>query len=163
MPFAHTAASSAFHWSGNHCVQFYKEEHLLLDEVADFVDSALRAGDAGLVIATAAHRAELEHRLHGSRAAVGAPLWFPGEYVALDAQEILASFMVEGWPDEARFIASLSPVIARASQGGTRGVHAFGEMVSLLCADGRQAAAVRLEELWNTLGGPNQATVGTAK
>ncbi|HEY0856556.1 MAG TPA: ATP-binding protein [Albitalea sp.] len=137
---------------GSHVVQFYKEDHLLLDEVVDFVDGALRAGDAGLVIATQAHLAEIERRLQGMRLAVGAPLWYPGEFIGLDAARTLAQFMTEGWPDEERFTSVVGDVIARASNGGQRGVRAFGEMVALLCAAGNHAAAIRLEELWCELG-----------
>ncbi len=137
---------------GNHFVQFYKEDQVLLDEVVDFVDGALRAGDAGVVIATQEHLAQIERRLQGMRLAVGARLWYPGEFVALEADSVLSQFMVEGWPDEERFAAVVGGVITRASNGGQRGVRAFGEMVALLCADGNHAAAIRLEELWCELG-----------
>ena len=66
----------------------------------------------------------------------------------LDAADTLARLMVDGWPDESRFRAVLGPVLAQAgSQGGP--VHAFGEMVALLCMEGRYEAAVRIEQLWN--------------
>ncbi len=40
--------------------------------------------------------------------------------------------------------------MTRAAEGGRR-VRAFGEMVALLWTEGNQAAAIRLEELWNEL------------
>jgi PAS domain S-box-containing protein len=136
---------------GNHFVQFYREDRLLLDEVADFIDGALRAGDVGVVIATPEHRAALQQRLQGGRLAVGASRWFPGELVLLDAAQTLDSFMVEGWPDEQRFADTVGALIERASARGSRGVRAFGEMVALLCGQDNHAAAIRLEELWNEL------------
>jgi PAS domain S-box-containing protein len=137
---------------GNHFVQFYREERLLLDEVADFIDGALRAGDVGVVIASADHQADLQQRLQAGRLAVGASRWYPGELVLLDAAQVLDSFMVEGWPDEQRFDDTVGALIERVSAGGTRTVRAFGEMVALLCEQGNHAAAIRLEELWNELG-----------
>jgi PAS domain S-box-containing protein len=42
-------------------------------------------------------------------------------------------------------------LIARISSHGKRQVNAFGEMVALLCEQGRYEAAVRLQQLWNGL------------
>ena len=39
-----------------HSVQFYDDDAYLLDELGRFIGSALDAGDAGIVIATQAHR-----------------------------------------------------------------------------------------------------------
>lgn len=66
----------------------------------------------------------------------------------LDAADTLARLLVDGWPDEARFRAVIGPVLAQAASRGGQ-VAAFGEMVALLCAEGRYEAAVRLGELWN--------------
>jgi PAS domain S-box-containing protein len=62
--------------------------------------------------------------------------------------------MVDGWPDAARFGQTIGGHIAqaRASAGGKNArIAAFGEMVAILCAEGKMAAATRLEELWNEL------------
>ncbi len=123
----------------------------MLSEVADFMDGALRRGDTAIVIATAEHRAELDLRLHGAREAVGATHWFTGEYIALDADETLARFMQDDWPDDALFDEVVGGLIRGAAQRGQRSVRAFGEMVALLCQRGNHAAAIRLEELWNGL------------
>ena len=48
------------------------------------------------------------------------------------------------------FMEVIGGVISRAAESG-RPVRVFGEMVSLLVADGHPAAALRLEELWNDL------------
>jgi PAS domain S-box-containing protein len=132
-----------------HFVRFYDEEKLLLDEVAEFIDSALRAGGTGLAIATPDHIETLRARLAGFGSA-GSAGWFPGKLITLDAAETLASIMVEGWPDEERFMATVGSVVAQACAGGT--VNAFGEMVALLCDEGKYEAAAHLEDLWNRLG-----------
>jgi len=58
--------------------------------------------------------------------------------------------LIDGWPDAELFETVVGDVIARAAGGHPR-VHAFGEMVALLWADGKREATIRLEELWNAL------------
>jgi PAS domain S-box-containing protein len=134
----------------SHFVRFYHDDAVLLDEVAQFIDSALRAGGTGVVIATAAHGMELRRRLVGLDSSGARPGWFPGQLVVLDAEQVLAQFMVGNWPDEQRFNATVGELVATACAGGGS-VHAFGEMVALLCAQEQYEAAVRLEQLWNGL------------
>jgi len=148
----HDASSTAPASLGKHFVQFYRREESLLDEVADFIDAALRMGEGAVVIATPEHRIGIEIRLERARSAAVPPRWYPAEYMVLDAAQTLDRFMVEGWPDPARFFDVVGGVIDEASRGGVRSVSAFGEMVTLLCNEGRHDAAVRLEELWNELG-----------
>lgn len=71
-------------------------------------------------------------------------------YIALDAEETLAKFMIRDWPDDERFATLIGNIIKRATRGGRR-VRAFGEMVALLWAQGHGAATVRLEYLWNEM------------
>jgi PAS domain S-box-containing protein len=59
--------------------------------------------------------------------------------------------MIGDSPDPRRFTETIGAVIQQMAQGGVR-IHAFGEMVALLWADGNRNAAIRLEELWNDLG-----------
>jgi signal transduction histidine kinase/ActR/RegA family two-component response regulator len=135
-----------------HFVQFYEDDEFIADEVAEFLDGALRAGDTAILIATPLHRAQVAERLRGLGSATAARNWYPGELVSLDARETLARFMVDGEPNEALFLATVGSAVARAAGGGTRSVRAFGEMVALLCADGNAEAAIRLEDMWNALG-----------
>ncbi|MGA7731899.1 MAG: ATP-binding protein [Chloroflexia bacterium] len=136
-----------------HTVQFYTDDPFLLGELSRFIGSALGAGDAGIVIATKAHRDGLAQQLKArgldiDRAAA------QGRYVSLDAQETLSKLMPDGQLDEARFIDIIGGVIDRAATavGGERPrIAAFGEMVALLWAEGRPDAAIQLEQLWNGL------------
>ncbi|MEA2559744.1 MAG: hypothetical protein QOH06_1248 [Acidobacteriota bacterium] len=127
-----------------HFVQFYEEDEFLLDEVSGFLDAGLQAGSVGLVIATPQHREGLDRRLEGLARD-------QSRYVALDAASTLSKFMLDGYPDAQLFENVIGSALQRASRNGTRHVHAFGEMVSLLWAEGNHEAAVRLEELWNAL------------
>jgi PAS domain S-box-containing protein len=131
----------------DHQVQFYEKDAFLIDELSAFIGAGLEAGQAGIVIATQAHRADLAQRL----SARGASADVSDRYVALDAAETLSTFMVDGWPDEQRFAKVMKNLLRRTAQDGNRQVLAFGEMVALLWAEGKHEAAIRLEELWNDL------------
>src|SRR5579883_367749 len=135
--------------TSEHFVQFYEADAYLLDAVAEFTGAALRAGDRAIVVATEPHRDGLAERLRAAGCDLTAAS-ADGQYVALDAAEVLSRFMVDGTPDPARFAGLFGDLIARATEGG-RGVRIFGEMVALLAADGYHAATIRLEQLWNEL------------
>jgi PAS domain S-box-containing protein len=141
------------HHEHDHVVRFYTEDNALIDTITPIVAVALQAGDAAVIIATRVHRDGLAQRLHsvGVDTASAAE---QGRYVALDAEETLAKFMVEEWPNDARFADVIGEVIeqARKAAGGSHArVIAFGEMVALLWNRGRIEATLRLEQLWNEL------------
>jgi PAS domain S-box-containing protein len=72
----------------------------------------------------------------------------------LDAAETLSKFILEGWPDPARFeetVARLVGQVKAAAGGNPPRLAVFGEMVALLWAQGKFQTAVRLEQLWNEL------------
>ncbi|MBI2760165.1 MAG: MEDS domain-containing protein [Chloroflexi bacterium] len=132
-----------------HFVQFYETDAFLLDTVAGFIAAALRDDDAGIVVATEAHREGLAQRLAADGLDVAADHG-RGMYLALDAAETLSSFMVDGAPGPERFMDVIGGIIEQA-RAGRRRVRVFGEMVALLAVEGNPAAAIRLEELWNAL------------
>lgn len=134
---------------GEHFVQFYEDDDFLLDAIADFIGNGLRAGEAGVVVATAAHRQELERRLLAAGLDTAGAIE-SGQYVPYDAAETLMRLMLDGAPDPALFTATIGSIIARAAMGKRR-VRVFGEMVALLAGEGDHAAALLLEGLWNQL------------
>lgn len=71
------------------------------------------------------------------------------QLVYFDAAELLSGFMVEGWPNEARFISTIGGIIEQVASKGP--VRIYGEMVAVLWAEGKTRASLRLEELWNEL------------
>jgi PAS domain S-box-containing protein len=136
-----------------HVVQFYEDDSFLLTEVSHFVGTALGAGDCAVIIATKAHREAIAKRLavNGLNTGVAAK---QGRFVSLDAAETLAKFMIAGQPDPERFTAVVGDAIEKAKKAAGREnarVAAFGEMVALLWAEGKTEAAIRLEQLWNSL------------
>lgn len=138
---------------GGHSVQFYATDAFLLDGLSRFVGRALGAGDAALVLATEAHRHALADRLRARGFDLDGAVAH-GRYIALDAAETLALFMVDRWPDASRFTEIIGEALARATAaaiGETPRVAAYGELVALLCAAGNAEAAIRVEQLWNEL------------
>jgi len=79
-----------------HVVQFYEKDSFLVDQVGRFIGMALGAGDAGIVIATQAHREEIERNLE-TRGLDVARAAAQGRYVPLDAVEMLEKFMAGAW------------------------------------------------------------------
>ncbi|MBC5768574.1 MEDS domain-containing protein [Ramlibacter albus] len=133
----------------NHVVQIYENDAVFLDTLEQFAAGGLRAGEAVVVIATRAHRDALSMRLAAGGIDVEA-LASNDQLMLEDAEELLAKFMLAGWPDDEKFKRAVGALLARASRGGRR-VRAFGEMVALLWGAGHCAATVRLEHLWHAL------------
>jgi PAS domain S-box-containing protein len=136
-----------------HVVQFYQDDKFLVDAVSGFVGSALAAGDATVLIATAAHREGVEQVLRKRGLEIGQAAR-QGRFIELDAIETLAQFMVDGHPDEDRFRKVIGATLAQAATsvvGERRRIAAFGEMVNILWATGNYEAALRLEQMWNQL------------
>jgi PAS domain S-box-containing protein len=136
-----------------HSVQFYSDDNFLLEALSRFMGSAVGAGDAAIVIATEEHRTELARRLTARGLDLPQAVE-QGRYIALDAAETLAQFMVDGWPDEKRFVELIGGVISRA-RAAAKKEHGraalFGEMVALLWDQGKPEAALMLEQLWNQI------------
>jgi hypothetical protein len=134
-----------------HVVQFYEDENIIIDNVSYLAVRTLAAGDSVVVVATESHRSKLRQRLAHRGIPLDA-LIECGRCVMIDAAEALSKFMVGGAPDEAKFAELIGRVIRDAARKSTSNfVFAFGEMVALLCADGHSKAALRLEQLWNSL------------
>jgi PAS domain S-box-containing protein len=132
-----------------HLVQFYEDSHTLVETLDGFIGSALRAKSAGIVIATREHLDALERQLSASGIDVAA-VKQSGQYIALEAANLLEQILANGWPQPDLFRIKVGGLIDKAhSRWGS--VRAFGEMVGLLWAGGAPGAALRLESLWNDL------------
>lgn len=136
--------------SSTHFVRFYQDDVTLLTEVAEFIHQGMWGGGKAIVIATSEHASALQQQLLGLASLKGQRQWSPDHLIVLDAAETLARFMVDDWPEEKLFSSTVGRVVRAACASGNT-VHAFGEMVALLCSRGLYDAAVRLEELWNGL------------
>ncbi len=132
-----------------HFVQFYEADGFLLNSLSGFIGKAITSGEGAIVVATQEHRQGLDELMHANGVDVALAL-ANGRYVALDARETLAKFMLDGSPEPSRFNEVIGNVIASVTDGRSR-IRAFGEMVALLWAEGNHSAAIRLEQLWNDL------------
>jgi len=133
----------------SHVVNFYDDEAQVSSEIARFVAEGLTHGERVIVVATAAHRSAMDEVLvqfgtDAARARVA------GRLVTLDAEETLATFMVDGVPHLDRFGAHVGSLIDVAAEDGC-GVRVFGEMVAVLWQQGNVAGALELEMAWNAL------------
>ena len=123
-----------------HAVQFYNDDVFLIDTVSAFITAGLKENGAIIVIATAQHREELRNTLQAAN---------NSSITYIDAVELLSTFMVDDWPNEARFTSTVGPLLQRAALKGP--VRIFSEMAAVLWTEGKTRAAIRLEELGNEL------------
>lgn len=72
------------------------------------------------------------------------------QLLLLDAEETIARFVVNDWPQDTLFHEVIGAVLDRA-RGNDRKVRAFGEMVAVMWAKGLCGATIRLEHLWTDL------------
>jgi hypothetical protein len=133
----------------DHLLQIYQDDAAFLDALEGFVAGGIKAYETVIVIATPLHLAALEARL-GTQGISLSIARARQQYLTRDAEETLARFMVNGWPNEILFQQMVGELLAQARRDGRR-VRAFGEMVALLWGRGLTGATVRLEQLWNTL------------
>ena len=135
----------------SHAVRFYEDQDSLCRMVGAFIGSGLERGEPAVVFATPAHTAAIDECLRARGLDVEA-LKRLGDYTTVDAREALGMFMIDALPDARAFRHTMGETIRLASRGReTATVHAYGEMVDLLWKDGLEAAAIRLETLWNEL------------
>ena len=145
------AASDVYDHEHGHAVQFYESDDFLVSLVAEFAAEGLSGGQPVVVVAARGHADGLTDALHACGVDVDARVR-DGQLIFADARETLAAFMEDGVPNADRFHAIAGRILERAAmQAQGRGVRAYGEMVDLLWRDGNEAAAIRLEELWNEL------------
>lgn len=133
----------------DHCVQIYDNDAVFLDALERFVAAGLAQGEAIILIATPPHLQRLSDRLSRSGFDLSAAA-ARDQYIAVDAETALASFMRDDWPEEDLFLNMVRTVLGRARRN-FKTVRAFGEMVAILWALGNRSATIRLEHLWARL------------
>jgi CheY-like chemotaxis protein len=150
---ADSFAATASNCACGHEVQFYSDDAIFLDSLIPFITNSLRAGNKTVVIATEPHRKALLQHLHANEldcvAAIG-----QGLYSSLDAADALSAFMEDSGPNRGKFLSTFGPLVRGAeaiAEAKPKSVVVFGEMVAVLCAEGKTVAAIQLEQLWNEL------------
>jgi hypothetical protein len=132
-----------------HAVKYYKDEEALGRTVAEFLSRGLRDRLPAIVIATPEHRQLITKEL--TKRDLDVPrLEAEGALHMLDADEVLAQFMVGQSPDPTRFFQTVDTLIERACKGRKPcPVRAYGEMVDVLWKRANPNGAIQLEVLWN--------------
>lgn len=130
-----------------HALHVYSDDTALATTVAGFLAPAFADGHAILSIGTRPHIAAIEQRLRTDGHDVDAAR-ARGQYLTLDAERAVALLLHDGLPTKETFDRVVGAHLDRlvADHGKVR---AFGEIVNVLWRDGKRAAALRLEELWN--------------
>lgn len=134
-----------------HKLQVYPSDASFMDGFASFVAGGLNAGNAVVVLATEAHRLGIAQRLRALGFSIDAASK-SGSYIALDATEMLASFMHEDDPDTDRLWTLVSELVEKARKGptgATRRVLACGELAPTLWAQSNVDAALKVEKFWD--------------
>jgi hypothetical protein len=139
-----------------HAVQFYDHPDSLCRIVGTFLGEGLEQGAVALLIVTPEHAAKIDACLRARGLDVEA-LKRSKAIVMFDARQTLATFMTDGMPNPGVFRRTLGAILTDARRGREQSAtRAYGEMVDLLWKDGLEAAAIRLETLWNQLAGTHE-------
>jgi superfamily I DNA/RNA helicase len=134
-----------------HGVQFYNDPDALCRIVGGFVGEGLEQGALALLIATPDHAARIDSCLRARGIDID-ELKRHGSLVTADARETLQLFMADGMPNSGAFRRVMGSALTQLRRGREQAtIRAYGEMVDLLWKDGLEAAAIRLETLWNQL------------
>ena len=139
--------------AGNHQVEFYADDAAFAIGFTRYVESALEAGNAVIVVSTDLHRESVLQRLqeHGVDTVAAIE---QGRYLPLDVTDTLSAFMGNDLPDPVRFFRVVGDLIAQAAQataGKRSKVAICGECASILWAQGKADAAIQVEQFCNQL------------
>ena len=134
-----------------HFAQLHRDPQALTEAVTLYVETGLRRGNGVVVIATPSHTERFLASLRQGGLDPSQVLK-SGQLELHDAELVLCKFMRNDMPDWDDFRKALSAVFERVRAFGRGTTRAYGEMVNVLWQEGKQEAAIRLEEYWNELG-----------
>lgn len=137
--------------AGRHFAQLHRDIEALTESVFAFLEAGLRAGNSLLIIAPASRIERLFDRLAMGRVHPKS-LSDSGQLAVMDSGPILDKLRSNGQSEWAHFRGMLSPVLSRLRPHG-RGTRIYAELANVLWEAGETGAAIRLEDLWNTLAG----------
>jgi DNA-binding NarL/FixJ family response regulator len=138
-----------------HCheVAFHADDDSVVDGYARFIESALKSGNAVIVVVTEAHRASLLPRLEADGVDVAAAIK-QGSYVPLDPADALVRLTVNDMPDPVRSRKVIGDLVMGAAKG-VKGEHGqvvvCGEIAPTLLSKGNAEGAIKLEHLWDEI------------
>lgn len=131
-----------------HHVGFYEDEAQLLDDYAVTAEEALLSGNTFVVVADRSRCEKLRERLVARGIDIHRAI-AEDRYASAEPADVLARFMVNGWPDETLFRAAAMSLVAIAGQRDGARLVVCGECAPTLVRAGQLDAAIRVEELWD--------------
>src|SRR5262245_9553638 len=133
-----------------HFAQLHRDPQALTDAVTLYLETGLRRGNGVVVFASPVHSKLFLTRLREHELE---PALFlkAGQLELHDAELTLRKFMRNDTPDWDDFRRTVGAIFERVRACGRGTTRAFGEMVHMLWQEGKQEAAIRLEEYWNEL------------
>jgi DNA-binding NarL/FixJ family response regulator len=145
--------------SHRHDVVFCTSDEAVIGTLGRFIASCLGDGSAVISLIDDSHVEGLHRHLQ----AAGVELDRAAReqrYVPLTITDLLASVMVNGYPDPMRFFnlaENLADDVAR--RAANRRVAACGECAPMLWAQGHREAAIQLEQLWDEVAKSRQMDI----
>jgi MEDS: MEthanogen/methylotroph, DcmR Sensory domain len=133
-----------------HFAQLHRDPQALTEAVTLYLETGLRRGNGVVVIAIPAHVERFLASLRDKDIDAGQYLK-SGQLELHDAEVTLRKFMRGSTPDWDDFRKTIGAVFERVQAFGRGTTRAYGEMVNVLWQEGKQEAAIRLEEHWNEL------------
>ena len=133
-----------------HFAQLHRDPQTLTDAVTLYLETGLRRGNGVIVIATPEHVDRFLGRLREHELDPGRFLK-NGQLELHDAELTLSKFMCNDVPIWEEFRRAIGAVFDRVQAFGRGTTRAYGEMVNVLWQEGKQGAAIALEEYWNEL------------
>jgi hypothetical protein len=134
-----------------HEVAFYPDSATLVDGFARVAGTALKVGNAIIILATEPHRSSILQRLRADAVDVETALR-QDRLIQVDTLDTLSALMVNNLPDPPRCSEMIRDLLTRASKSA-KGEHPriaiCGECAPTLLSEGNVEAAIRLEQLWN--------------
>src|SRR5712671_7800968 len=137
--------------ANRHFAQLHRDPGALTAAVTLYLQTGLRRGNGVVVIASPEHTDLFLKRLRADELDPGAFLK-SGQLELHDAELMLRKFMRNDVPDWEDFRHAMASIFERVRAFGRGTTRAYAETVNLLWQEGKQDAAIRLEDFWNELG-----------
>ncbi|KAF8429078.1 hypothetical protein EV426DRAFT_570970 [Tirmania nivea] len=141
-----------------HIVQFYDSESYLYDSISSFLlTSFFSSQEAAVVVATTSHILALEHQLFHQHCLFPEVMKRRGQLLMCEAEGVLEIILANGLTQNS-FESFINPIVGKLREKGYARILVYGELVNLLCEQGRYWDAVQLEKICNVF---LQGPVGT--
>lgn len=136
---------------GNHYLQIYNSDEILLESLEAYINSGLANGDGIILLATSEHLNLLKKRIEKNYNVN--KLLSSRQYIAIDADMVLSKIMDNGRINELLFTKVVQEIFRDVNKEHGSSIRIFGELVAILWEQGKKNTALQLEKLWDALCG----------